>query len=307
MLWMLLIVLVMLVILVIMGGKNAANIKNQIINNKYDPDAIELTVFDASIFAFFSKKRGSLLVSSSGFNNVVEIPVLRIEGISDVYDLTAEVDKESITTYCYNIDTQHPVFKLLKCSRKQKSDAIHDYTTIKRSLETRKSEITDFVDVNVTDITEILIAQGAKSRKKVVVFSLVTLVAVYFLKVYEPNKEERLLEEKQAALVKQQNKLEKTCSNTNSAPFQARHRVREALAVNPEFSNEVARVIGDCTFQIFGTVRGENAFGGTVINYYTLKLEGRIENDSVKWFTYQPIIDNDRDLVYRLYLSSTNN
>ena len=297
--------LVMLAALFAFGGKDKEGINKKIISDLYDPDALQLSGISHRVF--ISKKRGSILVSTRNYEKVVEIPANQIEGVSDIFDVSVtNAENVAVTVYGYNIETNHPDFSLIKCQKSEKSDLVHECATLNKVKASKSSTVEDYTFLDVSAIVDIYAEKAAKTKLIIAACFLSVIGFIYFKTLYGPVKEERLLAQSHAKKLENQEYITRACKNIESAPFQARQRIREYLASRPDFSDEIARLIGSCTFQVFGTIRGENAFGGKVINYYTVRLEGRVQNDNLVWFTFQPVIDKDRDLIYRLYMQNPN-
>ena len=73
---------------------------------------------------------------------------------------------------------------------------------------------------------------------------------------------------------------------------------------SPSFrrSERRSRKIGDCEYMVFGAVEGDNAFGGRIINYYVVRMEGRVSLGGIEWYNSPPIMDANYTLMHQLYL-----
>ena len=99
-------------------------------------------------------------------------------------------------------------------------------------------------------------------------------------------------------------RIERECATGKRAIDYAELIVRSQMLGSPSFrrSERRSRKIGDCEYMVFGAVEGDNAFGGRIINYYVVRMEGRVSLGGIEWYNSPPIMDANYTLMHQLYL-----
>ena len=115
----------------------------------------------------------------------------------------------------------------------------------------------------------------------------------------------------EAELAKERKEMiEQACSSGSQAISYSRQFIRNATrptSISFVRQEDDSIRLGECEFSVFGAIDGENAFGARVRNYYTIRMEGRVIGDTLNWYGGSPMVDSNRQNVYRVFRGRTMN
>lgn len=140
------------------------------------------------------------------------------------------------------------------------------------------------------------------SRVMVILAGLGILFVGHMFMFFESNAEKR--EKEALAKEYERQRVEKYCSEPSNAISFSRQIIRENTVGSIDFirSSDMGRLVGECTFKVYGEIEGTNRFGGLVRNYYVIKMYGKKIGNRVSWRASAPVISHDRDAIFTEYL-----
>jgi len=236
------------------------------------------------------KKSGAILYSKA--SRGVKGYIFPAKKISRWYE--HEKKEEKVTYHCITIvfdieDIDEVTFDVVE--RKTIANAISYFNLLKNKSENVDSEVKRW---------EIPVDQCTSNQRGMIFGSISALLVVaifYYFGAFSPEP----TNEEVAAERQQRNESE--CRNEMTAIGHSRQFVRRATTGSVSFvrSENETRKIGECEFMVFSAFEGENVFGGTVTNYYTVRMKGRVEDGQVVWYGSTPLIDSSRSAVQQLF------
>lgn len=267
-----------------------------------DPDAEG--DLEANNFIPYNDEKGLIYSVDAKDKKVFRYSLGEVNEVSEIFksenhDLTSDENGKFFYTIIFNDG------KVLHAYFKNRQIAIESRESLLVKIKAFKDESVDSKSALEFDINDSFksIEKTALQFGWVLGLGLLILVGYghySFFYESEADKSSRIAEER----ANQERRIERSCTDGSDAISYSRQSIRNATTGSIDFQrrHDQSRLIGECTFKVFGRIEGENLFGGRVVNYYVVTMFGTPGDTSVRWRHSQPVIDSDRDLIMQIYM-----